>query len=123
MKIKGVKATDNRGDPIEYSPEEKVPLAVHDALGEHEISKDFLTYVNPKEVKVTNMSFNVKGEKLEGMYQNNTYRAEGTAVVNRRKKKTNQVHEPKTVNFKIEFEDCLDEISMPELKVTKFSIS
>lgn len=123
MKIKGVKATNNRGDPIEYNANEKVPLAVHDAFGEHEMSKEFLTFVKPADVKVEKLAFQLRGDPLNKMYQNNSYVAEGTAIVNRRKLKTNQVHSPKTMKFKIEFHDCLDDISMPELKVTKFIIS
>jgi hypothetical protein len=121
MKIKGVKAKDNRGDAVEYSPEEKVPLAVHDASCVAEEFKGFLTFVKPEDVKVEKMTFGKKGDPLEGRYQNNSYVAEGSAIINRRKKETNQVHQPKTLKFKIEFHDCLDEISMPDLKVTKFA--
>lgn len=124
MKIKGVHRTKkNYGEIIEFSAEEKAPLALKDAVAVYpDFDGKHMTYV--RNVNLQNVSSSQKGEPLKGMWQNNLYYANGTAILHRRSLKTQSdgtfpMLQPLHVEFEIEFEDVLDNIGQPDLKVNK----
>lgn len=124
MKIKGVVRTKkNYGDIIEYSAEEKVPLALKDAVTTYPDFEDkHLTYT--RSINLSTVTSSQKGELLKKMWQNNIYYAKGTAVLHRRSLRQGRegsfpMLQPLSVSFEIEFEDKLDNIGQPDLKVNK----
>ena len=124
MKIKGVIRTKkNYGEVIEFSAEEKVPLALQDGLAVHkEFDGKCLVFI--RDTKLTHVASSPKGDPLKKKWQNNIYHATGSSVLHRRSLKVNNQGDfpmlsPRSVLFEIEFEDCLDPIGQPELKVTK----
>ena len=127
MKIKGVVRTrKNYGDIIEYSAEEKVYLALKDAVTTYpDFEGKHLTYT--KSINLSTVTSSQKGELLKKMWQNNVYYAKGTAVLNRRSLRAQadgsfSMLEPLSVTFDIEFEDKLDSIGQPDLKINKVAL-
>jgi len=117
MKIKAVhKRGRKRGEPVEYEPQEKIPLAVQDAVVDHFDGR--MCWV--RNVVLGKFTHTIKGNPLKRKWQNNVYDAEGTADFNFREIKTGHIRPKKTLKFKIKFEDCLDYIGQPDLKVLKF---
>ena len=120
MKIKGVGTGKSKGNPIEYAPEEKSPFAVKDAIVA--ASPEGERWWSEK-VVITKMSFTAKElpTKQKG-YASNYYLAEGTVILRRLELAKDRYKRAEEKKFHIEFEDALDEIGMPDLKVTKFDI-
>lgn len=116
MKFKGVvtKKGANRGDVIEYSPEEKVRAALALALTQHADFDDYL--VHPGKITLGKVEISKKGDPLKRLWQNNVYEASGTVEVNRRHKAKDQLMRPLTLNFTIKAEDCLCPNGLPDLK-------
>jgi len=119
MKIAGV-YTDKkrRGEPIEYTPEEKVPVAVIVAAANHD--PDFA--ISVEDVKATSFRFSQKGDLFKKKFQNNNYYAEGTAVFTKRRRVGDVLLEPREKRFTLEFCDCVSENGLPEFKINKFEI-
>ncbi len=119
MKIAGVeKSGKNKGDAIELTPVEKVPLAVKMAAAAHD--ENFAISVSS--IKLGPTKHTPKGSPLKKRFQNNSYVSEGEGVFAFRRRTTDTLLEPRKKKFKIEFCDCLDQYGMPELKVEKFSL-
>ena len=123
MKIKGVKGGANRGDPLEYTAEEKVPLAVQEAAIKH---ADFAGHSVPTtKCQIVQLEYKPRNEKLRDNrpYQNNSYHCDGVAVFHLRSQKTGRLFEGKRLAFEIDFEDTVDDIGMPDIKITNFKTS
>lgn len=128
MKIKGVKGgRRQRGDVVEYTPEEKIPLAVKDAV--KALNKDDMVYWADK-VVVKNHQVHPKSpdalkKKARGRdrFANNVYTADGEVTVRPCNHIINKLKPKQSGTFKITFEDFLDNMGMPDLKVkdVKFS--
>lgn len=115
MKIKGVTKGKNPGDVVELSADEKVPLALLDAVISYPEFKDNYSSFT-REVTVKSLNFVMKGAPIKGMWQNNIYTAEGTVVVHRLDLKKNTPLQPKKYEFVLKFEDSLDSVNLPDLK-------
>jgi hypothetical protein len=119
LKFKSIivdKKNKNYGDPIEYTPEEKIPVALQMAVAESPIYKDkFLVAVTG--VTVTSYTFAPLGEKLNKKFANNVYEAFGTAQLNKRNVHTNSMARPENKSYTLKFEDCLDPNGLPEFRI------
>lgn len=119
MKIAGVhKSGKNKGDPIELTPVEKVPLAVKIGAASHD--PDFA--ISVMDIKIGATRHYQKGDPLKKKFQHNNYVSEGEGTFAFRRKTTDTLLEPKRRKFKVEFCDCLDSYGMPDLKVEKFEL-
>lgn len=119
MKFKGV---TKEGNVIEFSPEEKVPVALQDAVIEYPRFKG-KEHVWIRDVAIDGVDYNSRGDKLNGAYENNMYSAWGLATFHRRSLKGDTLLTPVRHSFRIRFEDTLDHIGQPDLKVTEFGIN
>lgn len=119
MKIKGIHRDGTTvGEIVELSAEEKVPLTLQDALSKHkEFEGKYLAWFT--DISLSNVNFFTKGDPLKGRWQNNQYKASGSAMFHLRKLDPDRLVAPKKRNFVLEFEDCLDPIGQPDTKVTK----
>jgi len=119
MKIAGVhKSGSLKGEAIELTAAEKVPLAVK--LAAADFNPDFA--ISVEEIKLGATQQFKSGNPLKKKFQNNNYVSEGEGTFMFRRRTTDTVLEPKKRKFKIEFCDCLDQYGTPELKVTKFEV-
>lgn len=123
MKFKGVvlKKGKTRGDVIEYSPEEKIRVALGVAITSHESFEGHL--VHPAKIEVKNVESSSKGDPLKKMWQNNQYEASGRIEVNRRHKEKDRVLRPLSYDFTIKVEDCLCPNGLPDLKTGSLELS
>lgn len=123
MKIKGAVGKTGkgkrRGDPIEYTPEEKVPLAVQDGVKALNDS-DHIFYA--EDIVVDKHSHMARKASVTHKYANNAYMAEGKVTYRKLNSKKDKLYPAMTRKFKIQFEDCLDSIGVPDLKVVKFEL-
>lgn len=125
MKIKGTYKSNTSGkkygDPIEFSPKEKIPLAVEDALkvqspkGEmylvERVESEGEPYVLPR------------GTPNEKSFANNAYQAEGIVRYKRFVTETDELFPAVEKRFSITFEDSIDEWGQPDITVTNFSLT
>lgn len=124
MKVKGVYNDKQRkGDPVEYTPQEKVPLAVMDAVAKN-AAEGIVQYVEggEKGVSFADLHF-VKNEVPhpdKRSWQNNVYNAKGKVKVRRLKASTDKLFPVVEMEFKIKFRDCCDSNGMPDLKIEEF---
>lgn len=122
MKFKGIRRDGTQpGVIVEYTPEEKVAPAMQDAVIVYERYKD-KEHVWVRDVKVTSLNFTKKGDPLVDQYANNVYTAEGTVKIHRRTLKDGALLTPHSHTFNIRFEDCLDVIGQPDLRVLEFEL-
>ena len=122
MKAKGIyRDGPKRGELIELSAEEKVPLVLQDALAEHPEFKDQYA-VWSKEVQLAKVRFTSKGKNLKDRWQNNKYFAEGRATIHKRRLDPDRLLAPKSQSFVLEFEDCLDPMGQPDTKILAFKL-
>jgi hypothetical protein len=120
MKFAGVHTSGkSKGEVIELSPMEKVPLAVKMAAADYD--PDFSISVT--DIKLGATRHTPKGDPLKRKFQNNNYVSEGDGLFYFRRRVGDVLLEPKRKKFKIEFCDCLDSYGMPELKVAKFTLA
>ena len=122
MKIKGIQRDGvNNGEVIELSAEEKVPLTLQDGLSKYkEFEGKYLVWFTG--CVLSNVNFFPKGELIKGKWQNNHYKATGSAMFHLRKLDPDRLLSPKKRNFSMEFEDCTDPIGQPDTKVTKLTL-
>lgn len=122
MKFKGIRRDGTHpGVIIEFTPEEKVAPAMQDAVIVYEKYKD-KEHVWVRDVKITSLSFTKKGNPLVDQYAHNVYTAEGTVSLHRRSLKSGSLLTPHNHTFNIMFEDCLDIIGQPDLRVLEFEL-
>jgi hypothetical protein len=118
MIFKGVyREGPKSGDIIEFSAEEKVPVALQLGAIDHDTIKDKLLCWTA-DVSITSLNFFANGKLLRDMWQNNIYRAEGVATFKYRRF-DNALRPAKQMKFFVEFHDCLDYLRLPDLKVDK----
>jgi hypothetical protein len=127
MKIKGVEGGRNRGEPIEYTPPEKVVLAVqdavsHDAVGHRAYFPGLLAAVERPSFVTEKFNYSPKGDLLKGKWQNNTYSAEGMASILIVDLKSDTARPTRKIRYRIRFEDALDTLGQPDLTVSHFEI-
>jgi hypothetical protein len=122
VKFKGIKRDGaNMGVIIEFTPEEKIAPAMQDAVIVHEKYKD-KEHVWVRNVNTTSLNFTKKGDPLVGQYAHNVYTAEGSVEIHRRTLKDGSLLVPHKHTFNIRFEDCLDVIGQPDLRVLEFEL-
>jgi hypothetical protein len=125
MKIKGAftKGKD-KGRPIEYSPDEKFPLAVKEAVkleapeGEVWWAEDIEVDKKHWAAKAPNVK---KGLKDPG-FANNGYSGSGRFNLRRHILSTDKLKPKEKRKFSLQFCDCKDELGMPDLKIEKFEL-
>jgi hypothetical protein len=122
VRFKGVvtKKGKNRGDVIEYSPEEKIRVGLSLGLVEHKDFEDYL--VNPVKVEIETMDSGKKGDLFKKMWQNNFYEARGRVEVARRHKERDRILRPQAFRFTIKVEDCLCVNGLPDLRTSELSL-
>ena len=124
MRFKGVvmKKGQNRGDVVEFSPEEKVRVALGLALTKHPEFDGFL--VTPSKVTLSgNVLTSKKGDPLKRLWQNNVYEASGRVEVSRRDMAKDKLLRPTPYDFVIKVEDCLCHNGLPDLETTSIELS
>lgn len=121
MQIAGV-YTDKarRGDPKEFSPDEKAPRAVKKALAD-KFTKDGFS-ATPTDVTVTSLSYQKKGDPLKKSFQNNRYEVAGTVRFFLRDMERDITHEQQLCAYTLSFEDMLDDNGLPEFKIVDFKV-
>lgn len=102
--------------PKEYSPRDKVPLAVNLALKANS-PEGFLEWQEKCTIK--DLSVHAKSSDNKG-YASNQYLATGEVLVRQHKLEGDRYLPAKTRTFKIEFEDVKDSIGLPDLSIKKF---
>ena len=119
MRFKGVvtKKGPNRGDVIEYSPEEKVRVALGIGITQHKEFEELLVY--PSKIEIQNVRADTKGDLLKKMWQNNSYEATGKIEVARRHKGRDRILRPKIFSFSIKLEDKLCQNGLPDVKTSE----
>jgi len=121
MKIKSVTRSKNPGEVVEYSAEEKTPLALQDAVAEHaEFKPKYLTYL--RDVKISKLTYSPKGEPFAGRWQNNIYAAEGQVTLHHRDIEKDAILNPRRKSFKLKFEDRLDNNGLPDVKILELNL-
>lgn len=127
MKIKGVyKDKHKKGEPIEYAPAEKVPLAVIDAIATSAKEGELLYVEGMADgVKVSKTHHIKSDHPLPGKrpWANNIYTAEGEVTVRKLDTVKDKLKPVKKHNFKIKFRDTTDSYGMPDLKVEEFQLT
>lgn len=123
MRFKGVvtKKGKNRGDVIEYSPEEKIRVGLGLALAQHESLQEYL--VHPAKVEIKGLEVSEKGALLKKLWKNNSYAAWGRVEVSRRHKAKDRILRPETFEFSVQIDDCLCHNGLPELKVVNLELT
>jgi hypothetical protein len=119
MKIKGVQGGKKKGDPIEYSPDEKVPLAIQDAINSNNSFPGYSVFI--KTTKIDKNIVAPNGDKLKGLWGNNSYSARGNVVFGKINQKGQPVNDAK-LNFSIKFNDVLDSNGLPDLNVVSLEM-
>src|SRR5690606_12720460 len=100
MKIAGTHAKGSlKGDVIELTPVEKVPVAVTVAAAVHDPD----SVISVSEVQLGATKHSAKGDLYKKRFQNDSYVSEGEASFTSRRKTTDTVLEPKKKRFKVEF--------------------
>ena len=127
MIIKGIRGGKrNRGEIIELSPEEKVTEALQAGLSRGDAGgfDGFLVSVLKPSVALSgDVAFNPKGYALKKTWQNNSYTARGKCKLRRHNIEKNYIMEPKDYSFEIKFEDSLDDLGQPDLKITEIKFA
>lgn len=119
MKIKGVhKDKKQYGEVIEFTPEEKFPLAIGMALSAS-AAKNKVRWVESIEVKEKTW------QKLDatGKYASNSYLASGTLSFREHDSVKDKLYATKKGKFKIEFQDGKDCLGLPDLDIKKFDLT
>jgi len=120
MKIKGVSSVKGRrGQVIEFSPEEKVPLAVKESINALSVVGKKICWAET--ITVDNLEYSPIGTK-ESKYTTNSYKASGTVECRTQNTEKNRLYPVKQYKYKIEFVDVTDELGLPDLKIDKFEM-
>lgn len=119
MKIKGIHRDGaHAGEVIELSAEEKVPLTLQEALSKHkDFDRKYVAWFT--DLTISSVNFFSKGTPLKNKWQNNLYKATGSATIHLRELNPDRLRPPKKRNFSLEFEDCVDPIGQPDTKALK----
>src|SRR4051812_9461994 len=119
MRFKGVvtRKGRNRGDVIEYSPEEKVRVALGIGISKSDTFEEHL--VHAKNIEIQSIQIHANGDPLKRLWQNNAYLARGRIEVARRHMAKDRVLRPQTFDFSIKVEDCLCPNGLPDLKTSE----
>lgn len=128
MKIKGTYRAPNAklgkryGDPIEFTPEEKVPLAVIDAMKALAPKGELRIVNSPLDVTLDPGAFQYAPMSLEKKsgFASNSYQAKGKVKFHRMVIEGDRLFPAQTKSFNIQFEDSLDEWGQPDLSVKSF---
>lgn len=124
LKFKGVVTgkKEKYGEVIEYSTEEKIPIAVQLALSEYAPYKDkYLSTATS--VGVAKCTESPIGEKLKGKWENNLYDVTGKVTIAKRHLRKDCMMKPETKSFHLKFGDCLSHNGLPEFKIVLFEMS
>jgi len=121
MKIRGSHASGKKkGTPKEYTPEEKVPLAVKEAV-RAKAPEGYLWWT--ESIDVEKSTHQKKSAISPHNFANNSYMAEGKVIVRPFRQKVDRLYPTKKGKFKIQFEDALDSIGVPDIKINKFELN
>ena len=124
MKIKGVYkqqvGAKRKGDPVEYNPLEKVPLAVKSAMIDGQ-TKGRLNIVSKVDC-VHPAVFPLATKSPKG-FASNRYKASGKVTWQEHNMENDKLYPPKSGSFEIEFEDSQDSLGQPDLKINTFSLT
>lgn len=121
MQIAGVETGGkNKGSVIEKTELEKAEAAIRLGVHDHEaFAGKSLTLNN---VALGSVTASDVGPKLNGLYENRSYQATGSAEVWKRDKESDTVAQPVWHTFEIKFHDVLDVNDMPDLKIDTLKV-
>jgi len=128
MKVKGVhKKFDKKigakpGDPVEFSPKEKVPLAVKDAIKLY-APKGHLCWA--ESVDIDKFSFNPLNDQelAKRKYSSYSFTANGKVSVRTLVTSSDKYLPAKKQNFNIKFKDVVDSMGQPDIEITEFNLN
>lgn len=113
-----------KGDVIELSEEQKVPIAVQMAVSKGAADGEvWCTCRNGFEMKDLKFIKNDIDHLGKKNFANNTYSAKGKVLWWKTRLDSNKKSKAKEAEFKIQFKDCLDSYGQPEIKVTEFTMN
>ena len=118
MIIKGVTGGKERGNPVEYSTEEKFPIAIKHFLKTQAPEGEVWIFTK---VEFKDKSFVPVGANAKG-WANNNYLASGKVWYKTLDVKTDRLYGEKALDFKIDFQDSTDGFGMPDLQLNKFEL-
>lgn len=116
MLIKGVTGGKEKGNPIEYSPAEKFPLAVAKFIKDQ--APEGQMYLFSK-AEITDSNHGSNGPSTNG-FANNSYSASGKVWYKVLEVATDRLYPETSTTFELEFTDSTDELGVPDIKATKF---
>jgi hypothetical protein len=116
--IKGVTGGKEKGNPIEYSPAEKFPLAVKKFLGDQ--APEGKMYMFSK-VEFDDTSFTARGISEKG-WANNAYTAKGKVWYKVLDIEKDKLFPEKEHEFSLHFEDSADEFGLPDIKLVDLKL-
>lgn len=118
MLIKGVTGGKEKGNPIEYSPEEKFPLAIQKFLGQQAPEGQMFMF---SKVELADKSFTAQGLNDKG-YANNAYLASGKVWYKVLDIAKDKLFPEKSCEFSIHFVDSTDEFGVPDIKLVDLKL-
>jgi len=123
---KGIPKGRRIGDPIEFTHEEKVKIAVKDALSAQAPEGEvWFVAGDMKGVEISTMKAvpNAVPTKYDKGYDNNTYIAKGKVAYKRQDDVKNKLYPAVTKRFNIQFKDSRDNMGIPCLKLESFELT
>ena len=118
MLVKGVTGGKEKGNPIEYTPSEKFPIAVQKFLGQQ--APEGKMYMFSK-VEFSETNYTVQGTSDKG-YANNAYLASGKVWYKVLDIEKDKLFPEKEQEFNLHFVDTTDEFGLPEIKLVEFTL-
>ena len=118
MLIKGVTGGKDKGNPIEYSPEEKFPLAIEKFLNTK--APEGKLYLFQKS-ELADTGFSSNGPSTNN-YANNTYSASGKVWYKVHELETDKLRPAIHSDFVIEFRDGTDHMGVPDIELVKLEM-
>src|SRR5512135_241000 len=121
MKIKGAYMANingkRKGDPMEFTPKEKAPLAVKDAFLAIKVPGKSMIF---KSATCDEIQIFPKAVPTKKPFSNNSYSAKGSFTYQELEHQGDRLYPAQTMKYDIDFEDVIDNLGMPDLKVTRF---
>ena len=123
MMIRGVTGGANKGNPIEFTPQEKHPKAVEKFLNSQAPEGKMFLLVK-SEIDASKSTHTSKGAHAKG-YANNAYQTSGKVWYKTLDIKTDKLYPAakEGVPFTLSFEDCADDFGVPDVKCVEFKLN
>ncbi len=119
MKIKSIKGGKSKGEVVEFSPEEKIVIAVKEAVSKGSKEGEIAWAESTEVLQKSNFDL----EKSKSGYQSKQYKASGKVIVSAMRAEDSRKWPSKKNSFNIEFKDVTDANGMPDLEIISFKLS